>query len=284
MTLARYGPLLDAVRGLQWPSRRRATGMLPGAHESRRRGASPELSEYRAYRQGDDPRQLDWKLLARTDRAFIRLAEERSIVGTIFLLDASASMDFPRGGGNKWEAACALCVGMAAIAHASGDPVGLLVPTASGQLSLAPRTRRGTVQALIRALEQVHPSGATPLAESLARIGQAQRVVVLSDFLGDEAALRRACQPLLAGRREVHGVHVVADAELAPSLGSGLVEDPESPAVRRPLTAESRAAYVATFAAWRHDVAHAWRQSGAAFSSVITSEEPVRAIRRLVTT
>ena len=80
MTLAPYGALLDTVRGLAWPSRRRASGVLPGAHESRRRGTSPELSEYRAYRQGDDPKQLDWKLLARTDRAFVRLAEERSIL------------------------------------------------------------------------------------------------------------------------------------------------------------------------------------------------------------
>ena len=80
MPLTPYGPLLEAVRGLTWPARRRAGGALPGVHVSRLRGAAPELSEYRLYRQGDDPRRLDWKLLARSDRAYIRLAEDRAIL------------------------------------------------------------------------------------------------------------------------------------------------------------------------------------------------------------
>ena len=54
-----YGPILDAVRGLTWPARRRVSGTHTGTHLSRLRGRAPELSEYRLYRQGDDPRQLD---------------------------------------------------------------------------------------------------------------------------------------------------------------------------------------------------------------------------------
>ncbi len=204
-------------------------------------------------------------------------------MGTVFLLDASASMDFPRGGISKWDIACTLCVGMAAIAHFAGDPVGLLVPTGAGAVHLSPRSRRGAVHAMARALDEVRPSGSTGLAEALSHIGRSQRVVVISDFLGDEAALRRACRSLLAARRDVQGVHVIAAAEIAPSLGSGLVEDPESPQVRRPFTADTRSAYIARFAAWRESLAHGWRQDGASFASVITDEDPARAVRRLVT-
>src|SRR5678810_56818 len=89
------GSLLDAIRGVKWPALRAVPGALPGAHHSRLRGAAPELSEYRVYRQGDDPKRIDWRLLARSDRAYIRLATDRAILPTMIVLDASASMAYP---------------------------------------------------------------------------------------------------------------------------------------------------------------------------------------------
>ena len=96
------GSLLDAIRGVKWPALRAVSGALPGAHHSRLRGSRPELSEYRVYRQGDDPKRIDWRLLARSDRAYIRLAEDRSIVSTLIVVDATASMAFPPRSFGKW--------------------------------------------------------------------------------------------------------------------------------------------------------------------------------------
>src|SRR5687768_18613293 len=124
---AGYGELLDALRGVTWPARRAARGSTSGTHRSRLRGVSPEFTEYRPYRQGDDPRRLDWKLLARSDRAYIRLADDHSVLATTIVVDASASMAFPTATLGKWRTACALAVGLAAVAHAGGDPVGLIV-------------------------------------------------------------------------------------------------------------------------------------------------------------
>src|SRR6476646_8024214 len=98
--------LLDAIRGVKWPALRPVAGALPGAHHSRLRGAAPELSEYRVYRQGDDPKRIDWRLLARSDRAYIRLAEDRSTVSTLLVVDATASMAYPERSLGKWRAAC----------------------------------------------------------------------------------------------------------------------------------------------------------------------------------
>lgn len=282
MTLARYGELLDAVRGLTWPSRRRASGVLPGTHESRRRGMSPELSEYRAYRQGDDPKQLDWKLLARTDRAFVRLAEERSILSTFFLLDASASMAFPAGGTSKWESACALTIALAAVAHRAGDPVALVVPTGRGEVAVSPRTRRGTVHELARALGSVTPQGSPALSPILGRDLRARRIVIVSDFLGDEEALRRAAQALVAQGGDIHAIHVVARQELEPAIGTGMIMDPEHEEVRRPITPASRAVYLERFAAWRAELARAWRLCGAAFTEVVADDDPARVVRRVL--
>src|SRR5947209_960068 len=80
-----YGELLDALRGVTWPARRTIRGPAAGTHPSRQRGVSPEFTEYRPYRQGDDPRRLDWKLLARTDRAFLRITNDRATLGTVLV-------------------------------------------------------------------------------------------------------------------------------------------------------------------------------------------------------
>src|SRR3979411_3314952 len=81
MTAGPYGALLDAVRGVRWPAVRRVAGATLGAHPSRLRGNSSEFSEFRPYRQGDDPRRVDWRLLGRSDRAYVRLPPARGHSG-----------------------------------------------------------------------------------------------------------------------------------------------------------------------------------------------------------
>src|SRR5687767_13535312 len=63
-----------------------------GMHASRSKGAGLEFAQYRAYEPGDEPRRIDWKLFSRSDKFFIREAEEESPVSVWILLDASASM------------------------------------------------------------------------------------------------------------------------------------------------------------------------------------------------
>lgn len=276
-----YGPLLDALRGARWPARRAVPAALPGGHLSRMRGVAPELSEYRPYRQGDDPRRLDWRLLARSDRAFIRLADERAVLATIIVVDSSASMGWPERTLDKWVRARELAVGLAAVAHGGADPVGLAVPTRGGSVRLPPRTRRGVVSEIASALAAVTPAGATALAPELERI-QAGRVVVVSDFLGDADALLRSAGVRLAAGYEVHAVHVVASGELEPTRANVLATDPEAPELRRPLTGTSRAGYLAAFAAWRQELAGAWRSAGAGYTLVTTDEPPAGAVRRVV--
>src|SRR5262245_49798151 len=124
MSATSYGALLDAVRGVHWQARRAGSNPAPGSHPSKQRGTSAEFTEYRLYRQGDDPRRLDWRLLARSDRAYIRLATDRTVLPTSIVLDASASMAFPAGTRAKWQRAKEIAIGLAAVVHGDGDPVG----------------------------------------------------------------------------------------------------------------------------------------------------------------
>src|SRR5919202_6774638 len=108
-----YGPLLDALRGVRWPARGSVVGGVAGTHHSRLRGIAAEFTEYRPYRQGDEPRRIDWKLYARSGRAFVRLATERATLSTVVVVDASASMAFPAESLGKWAHAAELALGLA---------------------------------------------------------------------------------------------------------------------------------------------------------------------------
>lgn len=278
-----YGPLLDSLRGVTWPARQAALAGTAGTHRSRLRGLSAEFTEYRPYRQGDDPRRLDWKLLARTDRAYLRITSDRATLATVIVLDASASMAWPADTLGKWAQACRLAMGLASVAHASGDPVGLRIPSVP-QAALAAMTRRGVLARIAATIGRVTPEGGGALAPALAALRGTPRVAIVSDFLDDaDDALRRA-RELIAGGTEVHAVHVVAREELSPGDAAFLATDPEAPSVRRPLIPETRAAYQRAFGEWRRRTARAWRAGGAAFTEVITDEAAARAVRRIAGT
>ncbi|MFI5231731.1 MAG: DUF58 domain-containing protein [Gemmatimonadales bacterium] len=290
MAVGPYGALLESVRGVRWPARRPVQGGAPGAHPARTRGVASEFAEYRPYRQGDDPRRLDWKLLARSDRAFIRLAPDRAVLGTLIAVDASASMAFPVeharesgvafGRRTKWSAAKEVAVACAAVAHAGGDPVGGWIAAAGGPLRLPPRTRRGVVAEVARTLDAATPSGSASLAAAF--VGAPARVMLVTDCLGALDELRRTARAHVAGGGEVHVVHVVSRAELDPPQAPMLATDPEDPATARPLTDRTRAAYRAAFDDWRADVARGWRDDGVACHEIVDDAAVDVVVRRFV--
>lgn len=281
MALAVYASLLDAMRGVRWPARGPVAAAPPGGHHSRLRGSSAEFAEYRPYRQGDDPRRIDWKLLARTDRAAIRLATERAVLPTTILVDASASMAFPEETLGKWTLAKQVAVGLAAAAHASADPVGLIVAAADGAHALSPRTRRGTVADMMRVLEDVSPAGRPSIAAAARAAHANSRIAIITDLLGDADALLGAARVHHARGGEVHLVHVVAAEELEPPLDTRLATDPEDPRIARPLTEPTRAAYQHAFAEWRSEQARAWTAAGAAYHMATTDTPADRIVRRV---
>jgi uncharacterized protein (DUF58 family) len=254
---------------------------MPGAHHSKLRGTSAEFTEYRLYRQGDDPRRLDWRLLARSDRAYIRLATDRAVLPTTIVVDASASMAFPAVTLAKWHHAEQIAVGLAAVAHADGDPVGLVAAGwRDNPLVVAPRTRRGVVAELARALETVRPGGGGALAPVVGAV-RTPRVAIITDLLGDADELLAVARVHVVAHGEVHLVHIVADEEIEPPHRPVLALDPERHGLQRMLIESTRPAYQVRFAEWRSEMASRWRAAGAAYSEVVTSEPAAHAVRRI---
>lgn len=276
-----FGSLLDALRGVTWPARRTIRGPAAGTHRSRQRGISPEFTEYRPYRQGDDPRRLDWKLLARTDRAFLRITNDRATLGTILMLDASASMAFPLATQGKWTQACRIAIGLAAVANSAGDPVGVIVAGERGVAQLPPRTRRSVIGEAARLFESIEPAGSASLEPVLSLVPPTQRIVLISDFLTDDDTLLRAARERITAGADVLAIHIVAREELEPSRASIIAQDPERPELKRSMVDETRQGYLEAFGAFRAELARGWRAAGAAYFEVPADEATDHAVRRI---
>lgn len=277
-----YGALLDAVRGLRWRARRMSRIAVPGIHPSRVRGTSAEFIEYRQYRQGDDLRRIDWKLFARSDRAHVRISEERAVTPTFLVVDASASMAFPDGADSKWNVARQVVVALASVAHSGGDPVGLMI-AGNPRATIPLRTRRGIVAEVIQKLGDVSVDGSNPLAAALTTAARsASRIALVSDFLGDLDDTLRIARELIAAGRDVHALHIIAAEEIDPPRAIALVADPEIGEVRRYMADSVRDEYIRAYAGWREETATRWLASGAAYRTIVVGREPVsHTVRRI---
>ena len=276
------GALLDAVRGAHWPARRVTRGAYQGGHRSRRVGSSPEFMQYRPYQQGDDSSKIDWKLFGRTERVAIRQTHDDASLRTTVLVDASTSMAYPAATRDKWTMAASIALGLCAVAHGDGDPVGIVLAGGEELRELPPRTRGGTVATVLRMLLETTPGGSAPLGPALARLRASRRVAIVSDFLGDAEALLEQGRELVASGREIYAIHVVAREELDPRVGGSVVVDPEDDTIRRPLGEQAIGEYRETFARWRDELAEGWRAAGGVYQLAITDDDPARLVRRIV--
>jgi uncharacterized protein (DUF58 family) len=222
--------------------------------------------------------------VGRTNRVYIRVSQERAILPTTLVLDASGSMAFPAPDNAKWDLARRLGIGLAAVARHRGDPVGMTVVHPAGTRTIAPRTRRTVLEEMMEAVD-VSPNGEAPLTPATTEsMRRSARIVIVTDFLGDSDALLSAARTFVASGGELHAIHVVDQGELDPDPKKLLLADPENPATRRPMSPPARAAYLRRFAAWREELARDWRRAGAIYAMVVPGQEPLRQTIRRITT
>src|SRR3989338_9312028 len=108
---------ISRLEALRLKTRKQFLGSRPGSYSSPRRGTSLEFADYRRYSPGDDIRYLDWGILARSDRFYIKLFREEVDLFVYLFIDASGSMAFPSRA-EKFSPACN--VGLAQIGRAHG--------------------------------------------------------------------------------------------------------------------------------------------------------------------
>ena len=245
------------LRDLRLRARGSAGGDGLGQHSSRSRGAGLEFAQYRAYEPGDEPRRIDWKLHARSDRYFVREAERDSPLTVWLVLDATASMrqaDIARPGFSKLDAARSIVACVIELALRQGDRFGVIA--LGGSLPLVLPASGGTRQRdrCVLELARLEAAGAWPDAASLdllwERVHASSLVLLLSDFFDD--AVPALAEKLAAARREVLAIQMLgADERDFPFSGGHRFIDPESSAERRVEAAAVRDDYLERFAAAR---------------------------------
>jgi uncharacterized protein (DUF58 family) len=181
--------VLSKIADLELVARIVVEGLVSGLHRSPFHGYSAEFSQYRHYRQGDDLKYVDWKLLARTDRLYTKQFRETTNMAAQLVVDTSASMDFPSGV-SKFRYAVICAAALAHLITSQGDAVGLLASADSRELFLAPRTGRQHLRALLAALSAATARGTWRPGETVRRaadrLTRRGLLVVLSDFYDDD--------------------------------------------------------------------------------------------------
>ncbi len=232
-------PLLDAATieqaealGLQ--ARYIVEGYMSGEHKSPFRGFSIEFTQHREYVPGDDIRHLDWKVLGRTDRYYLKQYEQETNYVAHILLDGSASMRYGskvgRGKGAgiskmDYGRRLAACLAYLVLVQRDAVSVGIFDNTVRQHL---PRTgNMGSVHGIMTMLAAYNPSAETNIATVLHEMaGQVKRrgiVILISDLFDDEEKILDGIQHLRFGGNEVIVFHTMDPYELEFPL-DGLVE------------------------------------------------------------
>ena len=209
---------LMAIKNLELRARVVVEGFWKGLHRSPYHGFSVEFTEYRQYTPGDDPRYLDWRLYARSDRYFIKKFEDETNLRCHLLVDNSRSMTYGSVGWTKAQYANTLAATLAYFLYLQGDAVGLLTFDEQIREYLPARHRTGHLRHLMLALEKPAGGSATDLTVPLKRIVEMVKrralMVLVSDLLAPIETLENNLTSLGACGHEVVLFHVLDPAEL----------------------------------------------------------------------
>src|SRR4051794_23135292 len=160
---------LSRLKNLSLAARQVVEGYFAGMHRSPHRGFSIEFAEHREYTPGVDPRHIDWRVLGRRDKLYVKQYEEETSLRGHLLLDTSASMGFRSPGAalSKLEYAAFLAASLAYLLAAQNDSVGLVTIAAGVRDRVPPRQGAGQLRHLLETLERAEAVGETGLAATL---------------------------------------------------------------------------------------------------------------------
>jgi uncharacterized protein (DUF58 family) len=210
---------LARVKNLTLVARGVVEGSISGLHASPYKGFSVEFAEHREYTAGDDPRHLDYKMLARTDRLYIKQYEEETNMRVQILLDISGSMGYSHEGRiTKLQYGSYLTAILSYLMTRQQDSVGLTTFDTEVRLDMPARSSPRHFHEMMAQLEAIQPSQTTQVAETLHRLANRFKkrclIVLISDLYDDPEAVMRALYHFRHRRHELIVFHVFDKAEI----------------------------------------------------------------------
>jgi len=222
------------LRALDFSIARRVEGLLAGDYRSAVLGQGTELAQVRPYVPGDDVRQIEWNVIARTGETHVRVQLAERVLVTWLVLDTSPSMQFGTADRRKADVAEGVAIAIGHIASRRGNRLGVVTFGDAHPQAVPPRQGRVGLIGLLETLRSEPEEGevgATSLGDALGRTSALARqrslVVLVSDFRGPFDWRRPLLE--LAGRHDVVAVEIRDPREQElPNAGDLWLVDPET--------------------------------------------------------
>ena len=209
--------VLSRIGHLELLSQRLVDGVLTGRHRSKHQGGVCEFAEHREYSAGDEVRLIDWRLVAKSDRYYIKRYEEETNLQVMMIVDSSGSMDFGLSTLSKFNFSRVACACLSRLILRQRDAVGLAIINRTVARFVPPRANAGHLQAICEALRSESPGETTSLADGLLqaarRIRRRGLFFIWTDAFTEHAGLMKSIQQLRQRGHEVVLMHVLAPEE-----------------------------------------------------------------------
>lgn len=209
-------------------------GFFQGLHSSPYHGFSVEFSEHRKYTYGDDPKDIDWLVFAKTDKYYVKKFEAETNITGYLVMDLSRSMAFTyQQQLSKFEYAVCLAASLCYLMIHQQDPVGLITFDRSIRNSLPPKSKRSHLGNVLSLLSKLEPTGETDIGQSLNQIAAMLQhrslVMIFSDLLADTAPVLQSLRRLRHSGHDIILFHILDEAEVQFPF-DGLIEfkEPET--------------------------------------------------------
>lgn len=209
-------------------------GFLQGLHASPFHGFSVEFSEHRRYTPGDDPKDIDWLVYAKTDKFYVKKFEAETNITGYLVMDLSRSMGFTyRQQLTKFDYAICLAAALCYLMIHQQDPVGLVTFDEKLRDVIPPRSKRTQLGNVLAHLTRLKPTGTTDIATSLTQLAALLRhkslVMLFSDLLHDRPPVLQALRRLRHRGHDLILFHILDEAEVYfPYEGLVELEEPET--------------------------------------------------------
>ena len=192
-------------------------GNVSGHHKSNHKGSSVEFAEYREYTPGEDPKRMDWRVLARTDKYFLKEFEAETNLRSHHLLDCSASMKFGKPE-SKLEFAKKL-IGTLSYAYLNqGDAVGLSLLHPKHTKDIIARRNPSQLQDILQTLDHAEASGKDQVIDQLHEVAESVKsralIIIYSDFLDDPKSISDVVHHMRDRKHEVVLFHIMDRQEV----------------------------------------------------------------------
>ncbi|MBI3051506.1 DUF58 domain-containing protein [Candidatus Woesearchaeota archaeon] len=213
--------------------RKRVTSKYAGSRPSLMTGRGAQIKDYRLYAAGDDFRQIDWKVYARTDNLYVKRFEEERNLTVHVILDISSSMAYGRPG--KYDFAAMLGIGFAYLAMRGNEKFQYAVFSDNLKV-FQPKRGMGHLAGMVELLNSTKPFGKSDFAKAMASyrkiLGSRSMLIVVSDFLYDLENIKDGLKVL--GNADTKLVQVLDRTERSLGIEGDLkLKDSESGEVMR---------------------------------------------------